>query len=67
MTPWRLRDWLAAEEALRGRVELLARTPQPGQMGAALDVLARSLSTWLVQRRADVTVHMSRGDGGRAP
>lgn len=71
-----LRDWLAAEEALRGRVELLTRTPQPGQMGAALDVLAvalgsggagavlaRSLSTWLVQRRADVTVHVSRGDG----
>lgn len=71
-----LRDWLAEEEALRGRVELLARTPQPGQMGAALDVLAvalssggagavlaRSLSTWLVQRRADVTVHVSRGDG----
>ncbi|MFG2358346.1 hypothetical protein [Streptomyces sp. NPDC048521] len=71
-----LRDWLAAEEALRGRVELLAHTPQPGQMGAALDVLvvalgsggagavlARSLSTWLVQRRADVTVRLSRGDG----
>ncbi|MFF4361155.1 hypothetical protein [Streptomyces sp. NPDC001604] len=71
-----LRDWLAAEEALRGRVELLARTPQPGQMGAALDVLAvalgsggagavlaRSVSTWLVQRRADVTVHVSRNDG----
>ncbi|MGW1562776.1 effector-associated constant component EACC1 [Streptomyces sp. NPDC002144] len=71
-----LRDWLAAEDALRGRVELLARRPQPGQMGAALDVLAvalgsggagavlaRSLSTWLVQRRADVTVRMSRGDG----
>ncbi|MGW5370611.1 effector-associated constant component EACC1 [Streptomyces sp. NPDC004009] len=71
-----LRDWLAGEEVLRGRVELLARTPQPGQMGAALDVLAvalgsggagavlaRSLSTWLVQRRADVTVRMSRGDG----
>ncbi|WP_157857969.1 effector-associated constant component EACC1 [Streptomyces durhamensis] len=71
-----LRDWLAAEEALRGRVELPARTPRPGQMGAALDVLAvalgsggagavlaRSLSTWLVQRRADVTVHLSRSDG----
>ncbi|MFI9809936.1 hypothetical protein ACIHEJ_37465 [Streptomyces sp. NPDC052301] len=71
-----LRDWLAAEEALRGRVELLGRTPQPGHMGAALDVLAvalgsggagavlaRSLSTWLVQRRADVTVRLSRSDG----
>ena len=40
-----LRDWLAAEEALRGRVELLARTPQPGQMGAALDVLAVALGS----------------------
>lgn len=71
-----LRDWLAAEDALRGRVELPARPPQPGQMGAALDVLAvalgsggagavlaRSLSTWLVQRRTDITVHVSRGDG----
>jgi hypothetical protein len=71
-----LRDWLAAEEPLRGRVELLARTPERGQMGAALDVmavalssggagavLARSLSTWSVQRRADVTVHVSRSYG----
>ena len=24
-----LRDWLAAEEALRGRVELRAQTPRP--------------------------------------
>ncbi|MGW3209169.1 effector-associated constant component EACC1 [Streptomyces sp. NPDC001135] len=70
-----LRDWLAAEEALRGRVELLARTPQPGRTGAAPDVLAvalgsggagavpaQSVSAWLVQRRADVTVHVSRSD-----
>ncbi|MEU5598838.1 hypothetical protein [Streptomyces sp. NPDC020298] len=71
-----LRDWLAAEDTLRGRLELLAHTPQPGQMGAALEVLAvalgsggagavlaQSLSTWLLQRRADVTVRPSRGDG----
>nr|BFD86818.1 hypothetical protein StreXyl84_62190 [Streptomyces sp. Xyl84] len=71
-----LRDWLAAEEALRGRVELRAQAPQPGQMGSALDVLAvalgsggagavlaQSLSTWLVQRRADVTVRLIRQDG----
>lgn len=40
-----LRDWPAAEEALRGRVELLGRSPQPGQMGAALDVLAVALGS----------------------
>ncbi|MEU5088962.1 hypothetical protein [Streptomyces sp. NPDC021356] len=71
-----LRDWLAAEETLRGRVELRVQAPKPGQMGSAFDVLAvalgsggagavlaRSLSTWLVQRRADVTVRLSRQDG----
>jgi hypothetical protein len=58
----------------------LARMPQPGQMGAALDVLAvalgsggagagagaglaRSVSNRPVQRRADVTVRVSRSDG----
>lgn len=71
-----LRDWLAEEEPLRGRVELRAQRPRPGEMGAALDVLAvglgsggagavlaQSLSTWLVQRRADVIVRLTRKDG----
>lgn len=71
-----LRDWLAAEELLRGRVYFPAQSLRPGEMGAALDVLAvalgsggagavlaRSLSTWLVQRRADVIVRLSRKDG----
>ncbi|MGW7260612.1 effector-associated constant component EACC1 [Streptomyces sp. NPDC054834] len=36
---------LAAEEALRGRVEVRAQAPQPGQMGAGFDVLAVALGS----------------------
>jgi hypothetical protein len=72
-----LRDWLAHEEALRGRLELRGDAPSPGHMGAALDVLvvalgsggagavlARSVTTWLVQRRVDVKVTVKSPDGG---
>lgn len=72
-----LRDWLAAEDPLRGRVSLLRPSPAPGHMGALADVLAvalssgsagavlaRSLTTWLTQRRADVKVTIT-AVGGR--
>lgn len=72
-----LRDWLAHEEALRGRLELHGDAPRPGHMGAALDVLvvalgsggagavlARSLATWLIQRRVDIKVTVKSPDGG---
>ena len=71
-----LRDWLASENELRGRVRVRQRPPDPGEMGAALDVLAvavgsggavgvlvRSLLSWLGGRRADVVVTVSAPDG----
>ncbi|MEW1640275.1 hypothetical protein AB0469_40245 [Streptomyces sp. NPDC093801] len=73
-----LRDWLAAEDFLRGRVSLLRPSPEPGHMGALADVLvvalgsgsagavlARSLTTWLLQRRADVKVTITAAGGRR--
>jgi hypothetical protein len=73
-----LRDWLVCEDELRGQLKLLAASPQPGHMGTIFDVLtvalgsgsagavlARSLSTWLVQRRADVKVTAVATDGSR--
>jgi hypothetical protein len=71
-----LRDWLASEDELRGRVRVHRRPPNPGEMGAVLDVLAvavgsggavgvliRSLLSWLGGRRADVIVTVSAPDG----
>ncbi|MFD2467829.1 effector-associated constant component EACC1 [Amycolatopsis silviterrae] len=73
-----LRDWLAAEDSLRGRVVPRAAAPKPDQMGGAVEVLTvavgsggaatvlvRSLCTWLVHRRADVTVTITASDGRR--
>lgn len=71
-----LREWLASEDELRGRVELRNKPIAPGHMGGVVDVLAvtlgaggpgvvlaRSVSTWLTQRRADVSVTMKAPDG----
>ncbi|WP_329028401.1 effector-associated constant component EACC1 [Streptomyces sp. NBC_00690] len=71
-----LREWLTLEDALRGRVELIRSAPQPGQMGTTLDLLAvalgsggagavlvQALTTWLTQRRADITVTVFSRDG----
>ncbi|MCU1680898.1 MAG: hypothetical protein JWQ81_1637 [Amycolatopsis sp.] len=71
-----LREWLGSEDELRGRVELRNHPVAPGHMGGVLDVLAvtlgaggagavlaQSVSTWLTQRRADVTVSMKAPDG----
>lgn len=71
-----LRDWLAAEDSLRGLVSPLRPRPKPGEMGGVVDVLTvalgsggagvvlvRALCTWLVQRRADVAVTITAPDG----
>jgi hypothetical protein len=71
-----LRTWLELEDELRGRLELRNKPILPGQMGGVVDVLAvtlgtggagavlaASLSTWLTQRRADVTVIVKAPDG----
>ncbi|MFJ6011175.1 hypothetical protein [Streptomyces sp. NPDC092952] len=73
-----LRDWLTREDAFRGRLALRADAPQPGHMGTAAQVLmvavgsggaatvlARSVATWLTQRRADVKVTVQTPGGSR--
>jgi hypothetical protein len=71
-------DWLRREPEFRGRIDLEQRAPAAGEMGAVADVLAiavgsggaatallTSLSGWLGQRHAGVTVEVT-GPGGRA-
>lgn len=71
-----LRSWLAREDELRGRLTLRSRPIEPDELGGVLDVLvvalgsggagavlAGSLSTWLTQRRVDITVTVTTSDG----
>lgn len=71
-----LADWLNSEEVLRGRVHPVRRTPEPGELGAAVElltvalgsggagaVLVRSISAWLSQRRSEVSVSLKDADG----
>lgn len=71
-----LTDWLDNEPELRGRFRFERPDPEPGHMGVGTDVLivalsgggavtalARSLSVWLKQRRADVSVEVTGVDG----
>jgi hypothetical protein len=71
-----LRDWLVHEDELRGRVRQADAAVGSGEMGAlsdvlvvalsggsAVTVLARSVPTWLKQRRADVTIEIVGPDG----
>lgn len=75
----RLASWLRDEDDLRGRVNLVNRPAQPGDMGSVLDVLQvsvasggaaavaiESLFAWLKHRRTtrQVTVNL-RTDNGR--
>ncbi|MER6029925.1 hypothetical protein [Streptomyces sp. NPDC001851] len=74
-----LRDWLVAEEELRGRVRLELSPPAPGALGslvAALTVAlgpggvataaASVLISWLRRRTGDVSVKVVRPDGTAA-
>lgn len=72
-----LNVWLRRADELRGRVRAVPRTPAPGEMGGAIEVLAvaagtggvltvlaNSLSVWLAKpRRSSVTVAIERPDG----
>jgi hypothetical protein len=71
-----LRDWLSHEEVLRGRVVLDQPVIRPGQMGGLADALqvaagnagvltalAASLTMWVRNRRADVTIEVKHSDG----
>ncbi|MGW3205602.1 effector-associated constant component EACC1 [Streptomyces sp. NPDC001135] len=74
-----LRDWLVAEEELRGRVRLELPPPAPGALGslvAALTVAlgpggvataaASVLISWLRRRTGDISVKVVRPDGTSA-
>jgi Effector Associated Constant Component 1 len=70
-------DWLKHEPELRGRLRVAGVRPPEGVMGASIELvvvlvtagttvastLARSLSTWLTQRRSDLTVKVAGPDG----
>lgn len=71
-----LSDWLSREAALRGRVRAVRAAPQPGEMGAGVElltvalgsggagaVLVRSICTWLSQCRSEVSVSLKDADG----
>jgi hypothetical protein len=73
-----LRQWLVAEESLRGRVRLVAVPPQEGTLGAGVDALAIALGnggaatalatvvvTWLRRRTGRMEVKFVRADGSR--
>lgn len=69
-------EWLRAEPDLRGHVRMVPALPGGEEMGAVVEVLtvalgyggagavlATSLTTWLRQRRADVTITVSTPEG----
>jgi hypothetical protein len=71
-----LRDWLVAEEELRGRVRLELPPPEPGALGSAVEALtvalgpggvataaASVLISWLRRRTGNVSVKVVRPDG----
>jgi hypothetical protein len=72
-----LQEWLAEPIELRGRVRPLERPPAPGTLGPVLDSLlvalgpggvAGALATvviaWIRHRQGEVTVEVTRPDGG---
>lgn len=72
-----LRDWLRSDPDLRGMVHAAHDPPPEGAMGipvellvtlsssggAATVALGRALRTWLEQRRSDISVTVTGGDG----
>ncbi len=73
-----LRDWLASEDVLRGRVQIQRQPPLPGHMGSTMElltvslgsggilaVLIQSVCTWLSSRGTDVKITITAEDGRR--
>jgi hypothetical protein len=71
-----LREWLVADESLRGRVRLVADAPKSGTLGTGTDALAIALGnggaftvfatvavTWLKRRTGRMTVKIVKSDG----
>jgi hypothetical protein len=70
-------DWLRHEPELRGRLRTRSAPTPEEAMGAPIELvvilatatvpvasaLARSISTWLIQRRSDLTVTVTGPDG----
>ncbi|GAB4060604.1 effector-associated constant component EACC1 [Catellatospora paridis] len=67
--------WVHQERELRGRVRIARPPVAAGQMGAVAELavalastgaataLARAVSTWLIHRRANITVNLTLPDG----
>ncbi|MFI9361392.1 hypothetical protein ACIG5E_10045 [Kitasatospora sp. NPDC053057] len=68
--------WLRAEDELRGRVELEAAPPRPGELGTLADVLTVAVGTggavsgltsaliaWIRRRAGETVVQVTRTDG----
>jgi len=71
-----LYSWLANENDFRGQVNARQQPIRPGEMGGVIDVLvvalgsggagavlARSVTTWLTQTRADITLTIKSREG----
>lgn len=71
-----LTEWLRRERELAGKLTSATRGAAPGEMGVVADLavllptttavvvtLSRTLSTWLTQRRADVTIKLKMPGG----
>ncbi|WP_225834906.1 hypothetical protein [Streptomyces sp. NK08204] len=71
-----LRQWLAGDQLLRGRVEARERGPEPGTLGPVLEALVVALGpggaatafatgviAWLRSRRGEVHLKMTLPDG----
>jgi hypothetical protein len=71
-----LREWLGAEDDLRGRLSIRAQAPAGGELGVGADVLLAVLApggaavtliagvfAWLQSRTSPVRVRMVRPDG----
>ncbi|WP_410676970.1 effector-associated constant component EACC1 [Amycolatopsis sp. cmx-4-68] len=73
-----LRQWMAEEDALRGRVRLVPAAPEPGALGGVVETLTIALGpggvatalagvliTWIRRRAGNVVVKVSE-PGGKA-
>lgn len=70
-----LLTWLKRDQSLVGQVATKRESPETGQMGlipalvvalgssSSVGALARSLRTWMVQRRSDLIVEIRAADG----
>jgi hypothetical protein len=69
-------EWLSSDGELRGRLQLRIAPVQPDEMGASNEliavalgsggvgtVLARSLTTWLSQRKSDLVIKVTGRNG----